>query len=129
MSNQDRPKTASPTADQSGTSAKTGTRNLEQEVEALRQDMSRLTSQLGQVLDKSRSEAMTQMGVQAQRARAGLESMVGSASETGREAVDSVKDVVNNFSDALEESLRRRPLTTLSLAAALGFLFGAAWRR
>ena len=34
-----------------------------------------------------------------------------------------------NFTDALEESLQSRPLTTLALAVGIGFVFGATWRR
>jgi hypothetical protein len=40
-----------------------------------------------------------------------------------------VMDVTENFTDALEESLQSRPLTTLALAIGIGFAFGAIWRR
>jgi ElaB/YqjD/DUF883 family membrane-anchored ribosome-binding protein len=31
--------------------------------------------------------------------------------------------------EAIDESLKQRPYTTLAIAAAIGFLFGATWRR
>ena len=40
-----------------------------------------------------------------------------------------MRDVTENFAEAVDESLRVRPLTTLALAVGLGFVFGAAWRR
>jgi ElaB/YqjD/DUF883 family membrane-anchored ribosome-binding protein len=47
----------------------------------------------------------------------------------GMEAVGAVREVGDNVVDAIDESLRRRPYTTLALAAGIGFLFGATWRR
>jgi ElaB/YqjD/DUF883 family membrane-anchored ribosome-binding protein len=31
--------------------------------------------------------------------------------------------------EAIDDSLRKRPYTTLAIAVGIGFLFGAAWRR
>jgi ElaB/YqjD/DUF883 family membrane-anchored ribosome-binding protein len=45
------------------------------------------------------------------------------------EAIDAVREVGNNVVDAIDDSLAKRPHTTLLLAVAIGFLFGAAWRR
>ena len=46
----------------------------------------------------------------------------------GREAAEGVKDVAANFGDALEESLRNRPMSTVAMAAAAGFVIGALWK-
>jgi ElaB/YqjD/DUF883 family membrane-anchored ribosome-binding protein len=51
------------------------------------------------------------------------------AVDRGREAVEAVGEVRDNMSDALDKSLKRRPYTTLALAAAFGFLLGAIWAR
>jgi hypothetical protein len=45
------------------------------------------------------------------------------------EAVSAVREVGANMVEAIDESLERRPYTTLILALAVGFLFGATWRR
>ena len=50
-------------------------------------------------------------------------------SAKGQEAVEAVRDVGDNVVDAIDESLKKRPYTTLAIAAAIGFLFGATWRR
>ncbi|HEY7298782.1 MAG TPA: hypothetical protein VH684_12820 [Xanthobacteraceae bacterium] len=47
----------------------------------------------------------------------------------GREAVEAMGEVRDNMSDALDKSLKKRPYTTLALAAAFGFLLGAIWAR
>jgi ElaB/YqjD/DUF883 family membrane-anchored ribosome-binding protein len=51
------------------------------------------------------------------------------AGQKGQEAIDNVRAVGDTFAVALEKSATRRPYTTLALAVAAGFLFGATWRR
>jgi ElaB/YqjD/DUF883 family membrane-anchored ribosome-binding protein len=48
---------------------------------------------------------------------------------TKEEATDAVREVRDNFSDALDTSLEERPYTTLLLALGVGFALGAIWRR
>jgi ElaB/YqjD/DUF883 family membrane-anchored ribosome-binding protein len=45
------------------------------------------------------------------------------------EAVGAVRDVSDNMVNALDQSLKRNPYTTLALAIGLGVLFGATWRK
>jgi hypothetical protein len=40
-----------------------------------------------------------------------------------------VRAVGENMVDALDQSLKKRPYTTLGLALGAGFLFAATWRR
>lgn len=49
--------------------------------------------------------------------------------EQGRHAVEAVRDVTDNFTDAVDKSLKARPYTTLALVAALGFVLAAMRRR
>jgi ElaB/YqjD/DUF883 family membrane-anchored ribosome-binding protein len=37
--------------------------------------------------------------------------------------------VSDHFVEALDESIKKRPYTTLAIVAGIAFLFGAAWRR
>jgi ElaB/YqjD/DUF883 family membrane-anchored ribosome-binding protein len=41
----------------------------------------------------------------------------------------AMRDVSDNFIEALDDSLKNRPYATLAIVAGLGFLFGATWRR
>ena len=63
------------------------------------------------------------------RARSNVEGVVSDAAAKGQDAVDAVRDVGDNMVNAIDESLRKRPYTTLALAVAIGFFFGATWRR
>jgi len=63
------------------------------------------------------------------RAQTTVDSVVSDALDKGREANRAMRDVSDNFIDAIDESIKTRPYTTLALVAAVGFLFGAAWRR
>lgn len=73
-------------------------------------------------------------------AKANVESVIADAGEKGqealnyagqkgREAMDSVREVGDTLAVAVEKSIKTRPYTTLALALAAGFLFGATWRR
>jgi len=58
-----------------------------------------------------------------------MEDAVSEAEDKGREAVDAVREVSDNFVEAIDESIKTRPYTTLAIVAGLAFLFGATWRR
>jgi len=42
---------------------------------------------------------------------------------------DAVGDVRDNLASAIDESIEKRPYTTLGLALAMGFVIGAIWKR
>ena len=48
-----------------------------------------------------------------------IDGLLSEASDRGQEAVDAVRDVAEDFSETLEDSMQRRPLTTLALAVPL----------
>jgi hypothetical protein len=66
-------------------------------------------------------------------AKAGVESMISDAGDyagkKGKEAMDNMRGVGDTLAVAIERSVTTRPYTTLALAVAAGFLFGATWRR
>ena len=64
-----------------------------------------------------------------QRAKSSVDGVMSDAGVKGREAVGAVREVSDNVVEAIDESLKTRPYTTLALVAGLGFLFGAIWRR
>ena len=63
------------------------------------------------------------------RAKSNVEGVVSDVSAKGQDAVDAVREVGDNMVDAIDQSLKHRPYTTLALAVGIGFLFGATWRR
>jgi ElaB/YqjD/DUF883 family membrane-anchored ribosome-binding protein len=96
--------------------------DIQADLEALRNDVAKLTSQIADIFASKGGAAWS-------RAKSNIEGVVSDASAKGQEAVDAVREVGDNMVDAIDESLKKRPYTTLALAVAIGFLFGATWRR
>jgi ElaB/YqjD/DUF883 family membrane-anchored ribosome-binding protein len=57
-----------------------------------------------------------------------LEEAYDDVSTRAVEAGDAMRDYANEAANMLDESLKVRPLTTLTGAVAVGFLLGAIWR-
>jgi ElaB/YqjD/DUF883 family membrane-anchored ribosome-binding protein len=100
--------------------------DIAKDLQALRDDLGRLADQVRDIVANKGNAAW-------QRARSNLDDVVSTARDTGREAADAatgvVREVSDNFVQAIDESIKERPYTTLAIAAGLGFLFGITWRR
>jgi ElaB/YqjD/DUF883 family membrane-anchored ribosome-binding protein len=96
--------------------------NLESDLQALRDDFRRLAEQVADIVASTGTAAW-------RRARSGLDEAVSEAQDKGRDAANAVREVSDHFVDAIDESIKTRPYTTLALVAGLAFLFGATWRR
>ena len=96
--------------------------DIQADLQALRDDFAKLAEQVGEILGAKGNAAW-------QKARSSVDDMVAGAQDTGREAVDAMREVSDNFVEAIDDSIKTRPYTTLAIVAALGFLFGATWRR
>ena len=95
---------------------------IDREFENLKGDVSKLTQQVAALVSATGSVAFN-------RARKNLDGVISDASGKGQEAVDAVKDVTTTIGDAVEDAVYKRPVTTLAMAAGIGFLIGAIWRR
>ena len=105
-----------------GKAAAGASSDIESDLQSLRGDFSRLAEQVGAILSDKGSEAWG-------RARSSVDSAVSEAQNKGRDAAGAVRDVSDNFVDAIDASIQNRPYATLALVAGLGFLFGATWRK
>jgi ElaB/YqjD/DUF883 family membrane-anchored ribosome-binding protein len=65
---------------------------------------------------------------QARKVENELQEAAHAVADQGREVSENVQAVANNMKDALEKSLREKPLTTLAMAAAAAFVLGAIWK-
>jgi ElaB/YqjD/DUF883 family membrane-anchored ribosome-binding protein len=73
---------------------------------------------------------ITARGVAAIRdTKAGLDDAVAHAADKGREALDSAREVRAGVAGAILNSIKVRPYTTLAVAGAIGFVYGAMRRR
>ena len=102
------------------TSAASG--DISADLSALRDDVTKLTQQIGDILSARGNAAW-------RKARSNVEGVVSDVQDRGMEAVGAVREVGDHMVDAIDQSLKQRPYTTLALAVGLGFLFGATWRR
>jgi ElaB/YqjD/DUF883 family membrane-anchored ribosome-binding protein len=95
---------------------------IQSDLESLRNDVRRLTDQISDIVTAKGNEAW-------KRARSNIEGAVSDAASKGQEAVAAVRDVSDNMVEVIEESVQKRPFTTLAIAAGIGFLIGTTWRR
>jgi ElaB/YqjD/DUF883 family membrane-anchored ribosome-binding protein len=99
---------------------------LRKDLQGLKDDVTRLASQLSDALASSGGEALGGMRDRFRRVRDNVGDAVYEAGERSRDAVSEFADTVGG---TIEENVRSRPLSTVALALGLGFLFGALWRR
>jgi len=97
-------------------------RDIQDDLQALRDDFSRLAEQVGQIFSNRGGAAW-------RRARTHADGVMSGAQDKGQEAVDAMREVSDNFVAAIDDSLKNRPYTTLAVIGGLGFLLGAMWRR
>jgi ElaB/YqjD/DUF883 family membrane-anchored ribosome-binding protein len=95
--------------------------DIQADLEALRNDVSSLAAQIGDILAAKGNQAWS-------RAKNNLGGVVSDASAKGQEAVDAVREVSDNMVGAIDESLKKRPYTTLAIAVGIGFLLGITRR-
>ncbi len=105
-----------------GRAASAASGDMQKDLQMLRDDFSRLAQQMADIVANRGNAAW-------QRARSGVDDVMSDAQDKGREAVDAMREVSDKFVEAVDESVKNRPYTTLAMAIGLGFLFGAIWRR
>jgi ElaB/YqjD/DUF883 family membrane-anchored ribosome-binding protein len=89
--------------------------DVQDDFEALRDDIAQLAEKLGAI-------ASTRGGRAWKRTRSGIGEAISDAESMTRKAGD-------DLTEAIEGSIHARPYTTLAVAAGIGFLVGASWRR
>jgi len=96
--------------------------DIQSDLQALRDDFGRLAEQIAGIVASTGNTAW-------RRAKSSMDDAVSEAQDKGRDAASAVREVSDNFVDAIDESIKTRPYTTLAIVAGLAFLFGATWRR
>src|SRR3984957_447728 len=105
-----------------GKAAADASANAQSDLQSLRDDFGRLAEQVADILTDKGNAAW-------RRAKSSMDDVVSDAQGKGREAADAMREVSDNFVEAIDESIKTRPYATLAIVAGLGFLFGATWRR
>ena len=115
-------KDAKDAARESAKAASESSATIQADLEALRGDLRRLTEQIADIITSRGGAALD-------RARSNIEGVMADATGKRQDAMNAVREVGDNLLDAIDQSLEKRPYTTLALAAGIGFLLGAMRRR
>jgi ElaB/YqjD/DUF883 family membrane-anchored ribosome-binding protein len=99
-------------------SAKNGGQDLEAEIAKLREEMAKLAEQISRTGDSSYSAAR-------RAASEGIEQM----KVQGEAAMEDLKANARDVEQQLTEAVREKPITSLAIAAGIGFLFAVLMRR
>jgi ElaB/YqjD/DUF883 family membrane-anchored ribosome-binding protein len=111
---------------ESARAASAASGDIQADLEALRNDVAKLANQIADIFATKGNEAWSRA---TSNIKSNVEGVMSDATAKGQEAVDAVREVGDNVMDAIDESLEKRPYTTLALAVGIGFLFGAIWRK
>ena len=57
------------------------------------------------------------------------EEITGKLTEQAREYGEKAQEAVHNFKPYVEKSMKEQPMATLGIAAAIGFVLGALWKK
>jgi ElaB/YqjD/DUF883 family membrane-anchored ribosome-binding protein len=55
--------------------------------------------------------------------------LAGKVVEQTREYTEQAQEAVKNFKPFVEKSMKEQPMATLAVAAAVGLVLGALWKR
>lgn len=105
-----------------GKAASAASGDFQKDLQTLRDDLGRLAEQVRDIVSSKGNAAW-------RRAKTSAEGVMSDAQVKGQEAASAMRDVSGHFADAVDESIKNRPYTTLAIAVGLGFLLGTGWRR
>ena len=95
----------------------------------MKKDIAVLTDQITSALNEFAGSAKKQAGRSYKDARSNVDGMVSDLQERGSAAAESAYDAAMSLEETLEDAIVERPLATVAIAAAVGFLIGVTWRR
>ena len=75
--------------------------------------------------EKMADKATDQFGRMADQ----VEGVAQRVAEQGRDAGERVSQVADNLKGAVDKSVKEQPMATLAVAAMVGFVLGALWKR
>ena len=105
-----------------GKAAAAASGDIQNDLQALREDFGRLAEQVGDILANKGNAAW-------QRAKSSVDGVVADAQDRAARRSAPCATCPTISSRRSTSRSKSRPYTTLAIVAGLGFLFGATWRR
>jgi ElaB/YqjD/DUF883 family membrane-anchored ribosome-binding protein len=99
------------------------------ELKALKEDFERLRSDMGSLLRTLHSAGADKLGNAKERLKAAAERFESQAEAQFKEAYDTVRESGKKATNFSREQIEKRPLTSVLVAFAAGFLIGKITRR
>lgn len=99
------------------------------DMEAVKADISRLSQQVAEVVSTLGSLAKSQARRGLRQARANVDGIVSEASDRAGAAAEAAQGAAASIEETLSDAILDRPIASMGLAVALGFLIGVTWRR
>ena len=95
---------------------------------AARHDAEKAVREVADDVSATASHMATMAGEKVDQALTHAERTARKVAEQAGEATERVQEVAGNVKSAIDKSLADQPMTTLALAAAVGFVLGALWK-
>ena len=95
--------------------------DIQADLAVLRDDVTRLTQQIADIIASKGNAAWS-------RAKSNIDGVISDVESKGKDAADAVREASDHVVDAIDDSIKTRPYTTLAVAFGLGFLFGVMRR-
>jgi ElaB/YqjD/DUF883 family membrane-anchored ribosome-binding protein len=96
--------------------------DMQDDLLKLREDFHRLADQVATILANRGNTAW-------RRAKSSVDEALADAHDKGLDAASAVREASDHVIEAIDESIKARPYTTLAIVAGIAFLLGATWRR
>ncbi len=104
-------------------------KNLKKDLQSLRDDLSQLSKQVEGLATDGGADMLDDVKERLQNFGSSVDELIAGAGARGREAVDAVGEAGGNAVENVEDAVREHPLTTLAIAAGLGFILASTMRR
>lgn len=91
-------------------------------------NVSSTTNRAGERGGKAADELADKAANFAERTGEEIQRVAQNVADQGREATEQFQEVAHNFKSAVDKSVKDQPLTTLAVAAGVGFVIGALWK-
>ena len=111
------------------TSEKSSYDRLQNDVEAVKTDLSKLAGQITDTRNDLARAGRHEVRRKYDQAKSNVDAIMADVAKQGNAAVDFAQDSVSSLEETLEDALQQRPFATIGVALALGFLIGVTWRR
>jgi ElaB/YqjD/DUF883 family membrane-anchored ribosome-binding protein len=102
---------------------------LQEDVEAVKTDVSKLAGQITDTLNDLTSAGRHAIRRKYGQARSNVDTIMADVAKQGNAALETAQESIATLEGTLEETVQQRPVATIGLALGLGFLIGVTWRR